>query len=85
MRFAATLALFGSLTASAAGTAASVPAIGLNSEIHAVSASFVQFHGAFGVAPITGSPLGRAILAAAIALVAGIAWTLRSLRAYSRV
>jgi hypothetical protein len=46
-----------------------------------VSASYAQFHGAFGVEPVAATSLGKGILWSLVALVAGIAWTLRSLRA----
>ena len=48
-----------------------------------VSASYAQFHGAFGVEPITSSALGKGVLWALVALAAGTVWTLRSLRASS--
>jgi hypothetical protein len=46
----------------------------------AVSASYAQFHGAFGVEPIASSTLGRGVLLAAIALAMAIAWAARALR-----
>lgn len=45
-----------------------------------VSASYAQFHGAFGVEPLASSALGRGLLLAAIALAAAVAWTARALR-----
>jgi hypothetical protein len=46
----------------------------------AVSASYAQYHGAFGTEPITQAALGRGVLLSAIALGAGIAWSVRALR-----
>ncbi len=46
----------------------------------AVSASYVQFHGAFGVEPITSSALGRSVLWSVLALTAGVAWAVRAIR-----
>lgn len=48
-----------------------------------VSATYAQFHGAFGVEPVAATSLGKGILWSALALVAGVVWTLRSLRASS--
>lgn len=45
------------------------------------SASFTQFHGGFGVAPIGQSPLGRSVLLSWAALALGFAWTSRAVRA----
>jgi hypothetical protein len=44
-----------------------------------VSASYSQFHGGFGIEPITSSALGKSVLLAVLVLAAGIAWTVRSL------
>ena len=44
----------------------------------ATSATYAQYHGGFGVEPLTSSSLGRGVLLAAIALVAGVAWTVRA-------
>ncbi len=46
----------------------------------ATSASYAQFHGGFGLEPITESALGRGVLLAAIVLGVAVAWTARSLR-----
>jgi len=46
-----------------------------------VSASYAQFHGAFGVEPVGATSLGKGILWSAVALIAGVTWTVRSLRA----
>jgi hypothetical protein len=46
----------------------------------AASASYAQFHGGFGVEPLTHAALGRGILLAVIALAAAVAWSLRALR-----
>ena len=46
----------------------------------AVSASAAQYHGGFGVEPITSSALGKGVLVALVALVAAAAWAVRSLR-----
>ena len=46
----------------------------------AASASYAQFHGGFGVEPLTHGALGRGILLAVIALAAALAWSVRSLR-----
>ena len=45
----------------------------------AVSATYAQVHGGFGVQPVGSSALGRGVLAMAIVLVLGIAWTARAL------
>jgi hypothetical protein len=44
-----------------------------------VSATYAQYHGGFGVLPIESSSLGRSVLAMAIVLVLGIAWTVHAL------
>jgi hypothetical protein len=46
----------------------------------ATSATSAQYHGGFGAEPLTSSTLGRAVLLAAVALVAGVAWTVRASR-----
>jgi hypothetical protein len=46
----------------------------------AVSGSYAQVHGAFGVAPLGRSALGRGVLLSWIALLAGYGWTARVLR-----
>ncbi len=45
----------------------------------AVSATYAQYHGGFGVLPIASSALGRGVLLMAVVLAAGIAWTVRAL------
>lgn len=45
-----------------------------------VSASYAQFHGAFGVVPIGQSSLGRGVLASWGALALGFGWSARVLR-----
>ncbi|MBX3227621.1 MAG: hypothetical protein KIT84_14800 [Labilithrix sp.] len=45
----------------------------------AVSASFAQYHGAFGGAPIAQTPLGRGVLLSWLALLAGYGWAARVL------
>jgi len=45
-----------------------------------VSASFTQYHGGFGVAPLGRSPLGRGILLSWVALALGYAWSIHVLR-----
>ena len=46
-----------------------------------VSATYAQYQGDFGAEPILGSPLGHALVWMLAVLAAGIAWTLRVLRA----
>jgi hypothetical protein len=46
----------------------------------AVSASGAQYQGGFGVEPIATSALGKGVLWALLALVAGAVWAVRSLR-----
>lgn len=46
----------------------------------AVSASFAQYHGGFGVTPIGATALGRAVLLSWAALAAGYAWSVHVLR-----
>jgi hypothetical protein len=46
-----------------------------------VSASYAQYHAAFGVAPLGKSPLGRGVLLSWVVLLAGYAWSARVLRA----
>jgi hypothetical protein len=45
-----------------------------------VSASFAQFHGGFGSAPLGRSPLGRGVLLSWIAVAFGYAWSAYVLR-----
>ena len=45
----------------------------------AVSATYAQYHGGFGVLPIASSALGRSVLVMAVVLVLGLAWTARAL------
>jgi hypothetical protein len=45
----------------------------------AVSATYAQFHGDFGVQPIAASTLGRGLLWTAIVATVGIAWSLRAI------
>jgi hypothetical protein len=45
-----------------------------------ISASAAQYKGGFGVEPLATSTLGKGVLWALVALVAGTAWTMRSLR-----
>ena len=45
----------------------------------AVSATYAQYHGGFGVLPIASSALGRGVLLMGFVLAAGIAWTVRAL------
>ena len=45
-----------------------------------VSASFAQYHGGFGGAPLGRSPLGRGILLSWIAVALGYAWSVHALR-----
>jgi hypothetical protein len=47
----------------------------------ATSATYAQYHGAFGVEPLTSSTLGRGVLLAAVALALAIGWTARASRA----
>jgi hypothetical protein len=46
----------------------------------AVSGSYAQVHGGFGVTPLGRSPLGRGVLLSWIALLVGYGWTARALR-----
>jgi hypothetical protein len=46
----------------------------------AVSASYAQYHGGFGVVSITSSALGRSVLLMAALLALGVAWTVRALQ-----
>jgi hypothetical protein len=50
----------------------------------AVSATYAQFHGDFGTEPIGASLLGKGVLVMGTVLVAGIAWTARSLTRMGR-
>jgi hypothetical protein len=50
----------------------------------AVSATYAQYHGAFGVVGIGSSALGKGILVMAPVLALGIAWTVRGLLAGAR-
>jgi len=45
-----------------------------------VSASFAQYHGAFGSVPVGKSTLGRGVLLSWIALAAGYAWSMHVMR-----
>ena len=45
-----------------------------------VSASAAQYHGGFGIEPIATSALGKGVLWALVALVAGVIWAVRGLR-----
>jgi hypothetical protein len=45
----------------------------------AVSATYAQYHGGFGVSAISSSALGRGVLLMAFVLALGIAWTVRAL------
>ncbi|MBX3219673.1 MAG: hypothetical protein KF795_04070 [Labilithrix sp.] len=47
----------------------------------AVSASYAQYHGGFGVAPLANTPLGRGVLLSWVALLAGYGWSAHVLRA----
>jgi hypothetical protein len=53
--------------------------LGMGARRLAVSASYAQYHGGFGVVPISSSALGKGVLAMAIVLTAGIVWTVRAL------
>jgi hypothetical protein len=64
----------------AAPTAVVLLMLALSARRLAVSATYAQYHGAFGVSSITTSSLGRGILLAAITLVAAIAWSIRQVR-----
>ncbi len=46
----------------------------------ATSASYAQYHGAFGALPITSSALGRGVLLAVVVLGAAVAWSVRAVR-----
>lgn len=46
----------------------------------ASSATYAQFHGGFGAAPIGKTPLGRGVLLSWVALLAGWGWSLHVLR-----
>jgi hypothetical protein len=52
----------------------------LTSKRLALSASYAQLKGGFGVLPIGNAPLGRAVLLAWCALVAGYGWSFVALR-----
>jgi hypothetical protein len=45
-----------------------------------VSATYAQYHGGFGVVPVSSSALGRGILLMAVVLILGLAWTVRALQ-----
>ena len=45
-----------------------------------VHATYAQYHGDFGTRPVSGSPLGYALLWMLSVLVAAVLWTLRSIR-----
>ncbi len=45
-----------------------------------VSGSYAQYHGAFGTAPVSRSPLGRGILLSWLALSLAFAWSIHVLR-----
>lgn len=49
-----------------------------------VSATFVQYHGGFGAAPLGKSPLGRGVLLSWLSLAVAYAWTAHALRARRR-
>lgn len=49
-----------------------------------VHASYAQFHGDFGTRPVSGSPLGHALLAMTLVLLAGVSVTVVWLRRASR-
>ncbi len=49
-----------------------------------VDATYTQFHLDFGRHPVAGGPLGWALLGVDAVVVAGVAWTVRQLRALSR-
>jgi hypothetical protein len=61
-----------------------VLALGWGAQRLAVSATYAQYHGGFGVIPIGSSNLGRAVLAMGLALTSGIAWTVRALGQVAR-
>jgi len=46
----------------------------------AVSATYAQYHGGFGVQPTTASALGRGVLFMGVVLVLGVAWTVRAIQ-----
>lgn len=50
----------------------------------AVSATYAQYKGGFGVLPIASSSLGRSILGMALVLVLGLGWTVRGLYLVAR-
>ncbi len=45
----------------------------------AVSATYAQFHGGFGVVPIGSSSLGRSVLAMGVVVALGVAWAARAI------
>jgi hypothetical protein len=45
----------------------------------AVSATYAQYHGGFGVLPVASSALGRAVLLMGVMLALGVTWTVRAL------
>ena len=71
---------FGPVVALTAGPGAvAIAALPLTLRRLAVSGTYAQFHGDFGTEPISASLLGRGVLLMGIALVAGVAITVRSL------
>jgi hypothetical protein len=58
-----------------------VAGVGVAAHRLAVSATYAQFHGQFGVEPIGSSTLGKGVLLMGILLALGLAWTVRSLSA----
>ncbi len=60
-------------------TAASVFAIAAAAPRLAVSATYAQYHGGFGVVPIGSSALGRGVLLMGLVVLSGVAWTARAL------
>jgi hypothetical protein len=71
---------FGGVVALVTGPA-TIALVGLTAAAHrlAVSATYAQFHGAFGTEAIGASALGKGVLLMGIVLAAAIAWTARSL------
>ena len=80
-RAAARAGRSGLLVRCAAGPgAALIVIVALFARRLATSASYAQYHGAFGVESIASSALGRGVLLAALALSAGVAFSLRAVR-----
>jgi hypothetical protein len=71
---------FGAVVAMVTGPA-TVGVIGLTAAAHrlAVSATYAQYHGDFGVEPIGASLLGKGVLLFGVLLAAAVAWTARAL------